>query len=150
MSSFNFYETIQVRYNDIDAQGHVNNARYLTYIEHARFSYLTRLGLWDGRSFIDLGWIVADVHISFQAPILLGQVARVGVRATRLGNKSLVIAYQIEDEKTGQVMAQAETVMVSFDYHTHCSIPIAPEWRRKIAEFEGIAPNPEKVEFNKD
>jgi acyl-CoA thioester hydrolase len=150
MSGFNFYETIQVRYNDIDAQGHVNNARYLTYIEQARFSYLTRLGLWDGISFIDLGWIVADVHINYQVPILWGQVVRVGVRSTRLGNKSLTLEYQIEDEKTGQVMARAETVMVSYDYHTHRSTPIASVWRKKIAEFEGISLYPEKAALSKD
>jgi acyl-CoA thioester hydrolase len=150
MSGYNFYETIQVRYGDIDAQGHVNNARYLTYIEQARFSYLTRLGLWDGKSFIDLGWIVADIHISYLAPILWGQVVRVGVRATQLGNKSLTLEYQIEEESTGQVMARAETVMVSYDYHAHSSIPIAPEWREKIARFEGISPFQEKVTLGKD
>ena len=89
MSEFKFYFPIQVRYGDLDPQWHVNNAKFLTYFEQARFGYLVELNLWDGKSFMDLGLIVADVHISYKAPIVLGQKVRVGVRVSKIGNKSL-------------------------------------------------------------
>jgi acyl-CoA thioester hydrolase len=45
MPSFRFYHSIEVRFSDLDAQGHVNNANYLTYIEQARIAYIQKLGL---------------------------------------------------------------------------------------------------------
>jgi acyl-CoA thioester hydrolase len=61
----------------------------------------------------------------------------VGVRVAKLGNKSMTLEYQIEDQSTGEVLTKAETVMVHFDYHTHSSQPIPEEWRKKISDFEG-------------
>jgi acyl-CoA thioester hydrolase len=136
MATFNFFQSIQARYSDLDAQGHVNNARFVSYIEEARFNYLTHLGLWDGASFLDLGLIVADVHVSYQAPIALWQSIRVGVRVSKLGNKSLVFEYMIEDAETHKTIATAETVMVSYDYRAHATQPIPAEWRARIEAFE--------------
>ncbi len=137
MDKFNFYLPIQVRYGDLDPQWHVNNARTLTYIEQGRFSYLVHLGLWDGSSFLDLPMIVADVHISYLAPVYYNQPIRLGVGISRIGNKSLTFEYQIEDISTGQVTTRAETVMVYYDYRTHTSLPVPSDWRQKITEFEG-------------
>ena len=101
MADFPFYYTIPVRYGDLDAQWHVNNAKFLTYLEQARLAYLMELGLFDGRSFLDLGLIVADIHIAYRRPLKLGQVARVGVRVERMGNKSLTLANEIQIGDTG-------------------------------------------------
>jgi len=138
MKAFIHYSPIQIRYSDIDAQGHVNNARYITFSEYARFRYLTEVGLWDGRTFLDLGLIVADTHINYLAPIKLGQHIRVGTRVSRIGQKSMVFDYQIEDEDSGKVMATAETIMVCYDYHTETTMPISEAWRKKISQYEGV------------
>ena len=118
MNKFNFILPIQVRYGDLDAQWHVNNTKFLNYVEQGRFAYIMNLGLFDGKSFLDLGLIVADVHMSYQAPIELGQNIQVAVRVAHIGNKSLRFEYEIQDLDTGKPLATAETVMVSFDYHT--------------------------------
>lgn len=89
MLEFRLYCPIQVRFGDLDPLGHVNNARFLSYTEQARVRYLVELGLWDGVSFLDLGLIVADVHLSFLAPIVMAQAIQVGARVTRIGNKSI-------------------------------------------------------------
>jgi acyl-CoA thioester hydrolase len=138
MNEFRFYQPIQVRYNDIDAQGHVNNAKYVTYFEYARFGYITELGLWDGKSFMKLGLIVADCHISYLAPIKLNQHIKVGTRVSRIGNKSLIFSYQIEEVETVKVMATAEMIMVSYDYRTEKTTPVSNNWREKISQYEGV------------
>ncbi len=137
MDKFNFYLPIQVRYGDLDPQWHVNNARTVTYLEQGRFAYLVRLELWDGISFLDLPLIVADLHVAYLAPVYYDQLIRLGVGVVRIGNKSLAFEYQIEDVTSGQVTTRAETVMVYYDYRTHSSLPVPPEWRQKISEFEG-------------
>ena len=140
MADFKFYSSIQVRYGDLDPQWHVNNAKSLTYIVLARFAYLVELQLWDGQSFMDLGLIIADVHVSYKAPILLGQKVRVGVRVSKIGNKSLTYACQIEDGTSHAVLATAEIVGVSYNYHTHATQPVPEDWRKKISQYEGLAP----------
>jgi acyl-CoA thioester hydrolase len=138
MPAFKYYCPVQIRYGDLDPQWHVNNARTLTFIEQARFAYLIKLGLFDGVSFLDLGLIVADVHVAYQAPIRLTQKIRVGVCVARIGNKSLTIEYQIEDEDSAAILATAETVMVAYNYQTQSSIPVPTAWREKIRAFEGL------------
>ena len=129
---------LEVRYGDLDPQWHVNNARYLSFLEQARMSYLVQLGLWDGQDFKRLGLIVADIHISYLAPMLIFHKYRLDQRVARLGNKSLIFEYQLVDEASGERMAVAEAVMVAYDYDSHSSIPVPDAWRRKISEFEGL------------
>jgi acyl-CoA thioester hydrolase len=136
MENYNFSYVIPIRYSDLDPQWHVNNARFLSFIEQARYAYLIELGLWDGVDFFNLGLIVADIHMAYLAPIALGQTVRVYIRADRLGNKSLTFAYEIRDEETGLLHARAETVMVAYDYHTHQSIPLPQAWRERINAHE--------------
>ena len=82
MPSFRYYHPIEVRYGDLDPQGHVNNARYLTYMEQARISYIQQLGLWQGDSFLDVGVILADAQVTFKESIHYGQPLRGCVRRT--------------------------------------------------------------------
>ena len=138
MSDYRFYHPIEVRYGDLDPQGHVNNARYLTYIEQARIAYVRELGLWDGKSFQDIGIILAEVKVSYKAAILWGQIVKVGVRVSRLGNKSFDWAYVIEDSETGKIHATAATIQVAYDYRITQTISIPANWRKIIAEYEGI------------
>jgi len=139
MTDFHFEIPIEVRYADLDPQGHVNNARYLTYFEHARANYLVKLGLFaKGQSFLDLGVIVADAQVTFVAPIFWGMDVRIAAGVTRLGNKSMSMAYSIRDAASGQVLATGSTTLVTFDYHQERSIPIPDTWREKITEFEGL------------
>jgi acyl-CoA thioester hydrolase len=138
---FHLYVPIQIRYGDLDPQGHVNNARYLAYTEQARLNYLVELGLWDGVSFLDLGLIVADVHMTYLVPIVISQAIQVGVCVSRIGNKSIQFEYQVQDEDTGQVMARGQSVMVTYDYRAGASILVPPAWREKINAFEGAPPH---------
>ena len=138
MSSFNFIYPIQIRYGDLDPQWHLNNAHTVILFEQARTAYLVELELWNGRDFNQLGLIVADIHISYKAPVTLLQKVQIGVRTARIGTKSMVLEYLLEDTDTRQVLATGETIMVAFDYPTNQSIVVPDDWREKIHRFEGI------------
>jgi len=138
MANFNFYHPIEVRYGDLDPQGHVNNAKFVTYLEQARVKYVQQIGLWDGKSFIDIGFILADTHIRYLHPILFGDLVHVGVRFAKIGNKSLLMEYSIENSQTGLLYATAETVQVAYDYRNRCSISIPDHWRKIISEADGL------------
>ena len=139
MTALRFHHPIEVRYGDLDPQGHVNNAKYLTYLEQARVAYIASLGLWRSDSFFDFGVILADVQVTFRQPILFGQKVQVGVRVTRLGNKSLTMEYVIEDSEKKLVLATSSSVLVTYNYHSGQTIPIPQHWRQTISAFEGLA-----------
>jgi acyl-CoA thioester hydrolase len=139
MTQFRFYHPIEVRYGDLDPQGHVNNAKHLTYFEQARIAYWIQLGLFTkDQSFMDIGVILADVHLTYLEPIYYGQNIKVGVHIAKLGNKSMTWLQNVVDADTGKELAKGEVIMVSYDYRAEKSISIPQEWREKISGFEDL------------
>jgi acyl-CoA thioester hydrolase len=139
VSNYRFYHPVEVRYGDLDPQGHVNNARHLTYFEQARVAYLIELGLFTkNQSFMEIGVILADVHITYLAPIYFGQNIKVGVHIAKMGNKSMTWEQNIVDADSGKELAKGKVVMVTYDYRAERTINIPHEWREKIKAFEGL------------
>ena len=139
MTHFHFHHPVEVRYGDLDPQGHVNNAKHLTYFEQARIAYMVELGLFTkDQSFMEIGVILADIHITYLEPIYFGQYIKVGVCAVKLGTKSMTWAQNIVDVDTGKEIAKGEVVMVTYNYREERTISIPDDWRRKIIEFEGL------------
>src|SRR4030066_1131521 len=139
MPDFRFFPPIEVRYGDLDPQGHVNNACYLTYMEQARIAYIQTLGLWPGGTFLDIGIILAEAQVVFNSPILYGQKVRVGVRVSRLGNKSLTMDYLLEDAENGKRLASGPSVLGTYNYRDARSLPIPEDWRKAIESFEALS-----------
>lgn len=143
MHGFNYQYDIQVRFADFDTQWHVNNARLATFLEQARFSYISQLGLFDSREFVYFPFVVADIHIAFKSPIVIDEPVRVGVRVARIGTKSMVLEYVVVNPSSGDIKATAETVLVGYDNKVGRSIPIKDEWRKTFEDFEGrVFPKP--------
>ena len=140
MSDFHFYHPVEVRYGDLDPQGHVNNAKHLTYFEQARVAYMINLGLFTkDQSFMELGVIVADVHLTYLEPIYFGQNIKIGVHVAKLGNKSMTWEQNIVDADTGRELSKGEVIIVTYDYKTEKTISIPREWREKFSQFEGLS-----------
>ena len=132
-----FTHPIEVRYGDLDPQGHLNNSKYLTYFETARTHYFIKLDLFNEKtSFLDIGVILADVHLSFHAPVMFGDDIHVSVKTTRIGNKSITMRQSLIDRSTGKEACTGEVVLVSYDYHSGKTIPVPLEWRQKINLFD--------------
>ena len=139
MSNFLFSYPIDVRYGDLDPQGHVNNANFLTFFEQSRINYFVNLGLFKkSSSFLNVGFIMADAQVTFLAPVLFGMDVRVHLGITHLGNKSMKMEYLMRDEASERDLAKGSTVLVTYDYHQSKPIPIPELWRESIAAFEGL------------
>ncbi len=138
MTEYKFFHPTEVRYGDLDPQGHVNNAKYLTYFEQARVYYFMKMGLFSkDQSFMEIGIIVADIHVKYRAPTHYGDNIKTGAKIVRIGNKSITVEQCVMDD-TGKVMASGEVILVTFDYKSMKTIPVPDDWKRKIAEFEGL------------
>jgi acyl-CoA thioester hydrolase len=126
--------SFSVRYAEIDAQRHLNNVAYFTYMEHARVMYLRETGLWQGQDFELIGMILAETSCSYKAPGYLGDTVTVWTRVSHLGNKSFHFEYRLETER-GEI-ATGHSVQVCYDYAQQRSIPIPDEWRQTIIAYE--------------
>jgi acyl-CoA thioester hydrolase len=132
---YRFALPIQVRFRDIDAMGHVNNAVYFSYMEQARISYLRALGL-TPECLGETSFIIAEATCRFKAPVSFGMPLVVRVRVAEMRGSSFFMDYSIEEQGTGRVMAVGRTANVVYDYAASKSVPIPPEWRAKIETFE--------------
>jgi acyl-CoA thioester hydrolase len=133
MDGYRYVYTQEVVFRDLDAFGHVNNGVYLTYIENARIGYVRDvLGI---ESLEGLLMIVASVKIDFRSRANLGDTLDVGARSTRVGTKSFDLDHEIRAQD-GRVVAEAQTTLVAFDYEADSTMPIPPEWRARIENYE--------------
>lgn len=137
-NDFHFYHPAEVRYGDLDPQGHLNNAKHLTYFEQARVQYVVNLGLFGkDQSFMEIGFIVADIHITYHAPVHWGDPIKVGVRTAKIGNKSMVMEQAIVNSETGEVYSSGTVIAVTFDYAEKKTMSVPQDWREKVTKFEG-------------
>jgi acyl-CoA thioester hydrolase len=136
-NQFRFQHPAEVRYGDLDPQGHLNNAKHLTYFEQARVQYVVNLGLFGkDQSFMEIGFIVADIHITYHAPVHWGDPIMVGVRTAKIGNKSMVMEQAILNRETGEVYSSGTVIAVTYDYAAKQTMSVPQDWREKIEKFE--------------
>jgi acyl-CoA thioester hydrolase len=136
MSSYKFFTTLEVRFRDVDALGHVNNAVYLTYFEVTRFHYWKAL-LGDG-AFDRFSFVVVRAECNYRSPAHIGEVLKVGARVSELRKSSFVFAYEITNSTTGTLVADGLTVQACFDLQEKKVKSIPAELRNRIREFERI------------
>ncbi len=133
---FRFSCPLEVRYGDIDAQGHVNNAKYVTYMEAARFKYFTHLGLFQpGMPWDQVGVIIAEVQCVYKAPVHYPQTVQIYVRTAQVGNKSFTLHYRLE-RADGELAMLGRSVQVAFDYPGNQSMRVPDDWRARLTAFE--------------
>ncbi len=137
MSKFKFHFPIEVRLGDIDAFWHVNNTKFLVYLEHARSLYMQEMGMFDSKDMWNLPLIVGDVHCRYHNPILFGDQVIVSMGVTRIAQKTVTYEYEITGAGGAPLYATAETIMVAYDYNSKKSVPVSDELRRRFSEHEG-------------
>ena len=124
-----FEHELEVRFRDCDSFGHVNNAVYLTYLEQARFAYWQRLS---GQSGAARNIILARAECDYRKPATVGDRLVVRLRVTTIGNSSFTLEYEVVNAKTRDVVAEARTVQVTYDYAAGRSVPIPDDMRARL------------------
>lgn len=137
MGGFHVWQDIEVRFRDTDAMGHVNNAVYLTYLEVARQTYWKRFEA--ARDYADVPFVVARVVIDFRSPLLVKEVARVALRTAWVSRSSFGMIYTVHERDSERLVAEAESIQVTFDYATQQAV-VVPGWlRSELERIEGTA-----------
>jgi acyl-CoA thioester hydrolase len=106
----------QIRWSDMDAFGHVNNARYLTLFEQARTELVVREAARQGLTDLIGGVVVSRHEIDYLRPIdYQPDPVRIEVWIVEVRNASFTVAYELFDHDGGTVVARARTTMVPYD-----------------------------------
>lgn len=134
---------IQIRWRDLDALGHVNNAVFITYFEYARLAYIRELlgpdAAIDRQTMlpVDFQFILAEVTCSYRSPVTLEDKPVVEIWVSEVGRKSFVFQYRMTDERTGRLLAEGRSAQVWYDYRTGTSQVIPEDVIEKIEARQG-------------
>ena len=134
VADFDHYADIEVRFRDTDAMGHVNNAVYLTYLEVARQSHWKLFA--PNVNYDRVPFVVARVVLDFRSPANVGETIRIGLRADWVSRSSFGLSYEMRDRDSERLVAEATTVLVTYDYEALRAMPV-PDWLR--AGLERVA-----------
>lgn len=121
--------TVTVVAADLDELGHVNNARYLDYLERGRTAWYEQRALIalsaNGRAPSELGTVVVNINIDFRAECRSGEQLQIVTRPARAGSKSFVVVQHIE-KADGTLAAEAQVTSVLMDMSTRKAVALSP------------------------
>ena len=112
-----------VRWGDLDAFGHVNNATYLVYAQEARFAWSKMIEM-----------VVARAEVDFIAPIYTGDIyIDVEIWVNKIGNSSFGLTYEMKNGD--ELVARVKTVQVTVAMDTKKSRPINDAEREFLTQY---------------
>lgn len=127
---------IQIRFNDVDKFGHVNNTIYFQFYDTAKTDYFAAVCK-------DVDWesvaiVVVKIEAEFLSQIKAGEHIAARTRVTKIGNKSFQLEQDIINMDTQEVKCRCLSVMVLYDLVNHQSMPFPDDWRQAICQFDGL------------
>ncbi len=131
-SAFQFSTLIDIRFADLDAYGHVNNATYFTYLEHARVKMFQEYF----GAFLDspLLFLVVRAECDYRRPITLYDSLQIILKVEQLRHSSFTFTYLLHDGG-GREFATARTVMVGYDPQTKKPAALPVKMRETFTQF---------------
>ena len=125
---------IQIRFKDVDALGHVNNANHVTYFEYARIRFFDDL-IGGEIDWENEGMILAHQQVHYKKPIYLKDAIHVNTWFMKSGNTSFELGYEIvrtEKDGTETICATGSSVQVCFNYKKQLPVPVPQRWIDKM------------------
>lgn len=138
VAQFRFSMPIPIRWNDMDALGHINNVYYFEYFQIARALYMPEVSqTWDWKKHM---FVIAHIECDYFRELTLHSITpTIKARVSSVSNKSFEIEYLITSkaaDDTDIVHAQGKSINVMVDNIVKKSIAI-PDWlRQDLMEYE--------------
>ncbi|PHM47797.1 acyl-CoA thioesterase [Xenorhabdus miraniensis] len=127
---------IKVRGYHIDIFQHVNNARYLEFMEAARWDLLTENDTFEWLNSKNIGFIVVNININYRHPAVVTDELEVNSSMRELGNRSGVFFQEILRKSDNKVIADALTTFVCIDLKTQKTLVLEGELREKMESYK--------------
>ena len=136
---FKFCYSLRVRYSEIDAQGVVFNAHYLTYFDVGHTEYMRAMNF-DYSDMVKqtgIDFHLAKATVEYKQPIEFDTLMDICVRVGRLGRSSMSLIFEIYRNGTDELLASGENIDVCVNLETHKSVPIPGAFAQAMRDFEG-------------
>lgn len=133
-NDFRYWLELETRWGDMDALGHVNNAKFFTYDETVRLSFFTALMKDDPRFWKDYGLILAHIECDFIAQLKPPATLELGFRISKIGRTSMTTECGMF--LGDRLMAITRGVLVWFDYKANASLPVPEDVKKRIEKRE--------------
>ncbi|MGE1160696.1 YbgC/FadM family acyl-CoA thioesterase [Pantoea agglomerans] len=124
--------TIKVRGYHLDVYQHVNNARYLEFLEEARWEWLEEVEAFHWLQEQKLAFVVVNININYRRPAVLGDVLTIESDITQLNGKSGIIAQRVLLAGQETVVADAALTFVCIDLRTQKAVALEGELRQRL------------------
>ncbi len=135
---FHHVMPLQIRFNDVDKFGHVNNTIYFQFYDTTKTDYFAHVCR--GVDWEHIAIIVVKIEAEFLAQIKGDSRIAGQTRVVKLGNKSFHLEQNIVDVDTQEVKSRCHSVMVLYDLERQQTIPLPDEWRRAIMAYDNLPP----------
>jgi acyl-CoA thioester hydrolase len=132
---FTYWIEIDVRWGDMDAQGHLNNTVYFTYCESVRVKLLGEMGA-RGKVGGPHGPALVSTSCDFKKQVVYPATLDVGVRVEEIGWRSFRMRYGLFFHGTDELAATATSVNAWVDYEAGRAIPVPDELRADLAKYQ--------------
>ena len=127
---------IKVRGFHIDIFSHVNNARYLEFMEEARWVVIDKYFDLKKMQAKGIIFVVVNININYRRPASMGDILELYLGLTKIGGKSAVFYQEIRFKGTDTVVADAQATFVFADKNTGKAVKIDDEIRRLIGKIK--------------
>ncbi|MFC4657038.1 acyl-CoA thioesterase [Rheinheimera marina] len=124
---------IKVRGYHLDVYQHVNNARYLEFLEEARWSYLEAVGDIEHFELLGLAWVIVNININYRAQATMGHLLRIDTAFTQINGKSAVIKQKVWLDGTDTLVADADITFVCLDKKAGRAVLIEGPLKERLA-----------------
>jgi acyl-CoA thioester hydrolase len=128
---------LRIDWSEMDMFGHVNNVAYFKYIQASRVNYWEISGLYQFFTEQKLGPILLSTGCRFIKPVHYPGQITILARVEFIKNTSFGIYHQIISDIDNSVAAEANDVIVMFDFSKNEKIPVPDSFRQKVAQMEG-------------
>ena len=122
---------VQIRFNDIDMLGHVNNTVYQQYFDIGRLAFF-RETLDDAVDWHTITPVLEHIETDYLLPVLLESKVVVETIITRFGNKSFNMEQEIVNEESREVHCKTNSVIVAFDPSANLAVEVPDEWKDRM------------------
>lgn len=124
--------SIKVRGYHLDVYQHVNNARYLEFLEEARWQWLEQADAFDWMAARKLAFVVVNININYRRPAVLGDLLQIDSEVIQLNSKSGVLAQRVVLEKDQIPVADASLTFVCIDLTSQKAVPLEGELKQHL------------------
>jgi acyl-CoA thioester hydrolase len=135
-NQFTYWKSVEVRWGDMDAMGHVNNTVYFVYLESARVELLHLIGARRAQRRDPQGPSLVMTTCDFKRQVVYPATLDVGLRVERIGNRSFEMHYGLFLHGTEDLVATARSVNAWIDYGTQRAIALPDDLRAALAEYQ--------------